>query len=343
MNIKKMIPNILTSARLVVIPFIILLGLKNKYEYLAIVGIIVSLTDFFDGLLARRWNVCSEFGARLDSAGDKLLAISLLIVLILKNNMFIYMLVLEILIAIVNIIGFYKTRTSNSLFIGKVKTWGVYISLILGVINLLYSEFNRVLVALIIITVVLQVITLFMYIKISINIFSKKKRPSIEELKKEHYSIIKDIVENKEFQKRKKFAHHYNQSVYEHCFNVSFDAYVIAKEHNLNYKDAAIAGILHDFYSKPWQENKEKLPLFKKHGFTHARDALENSRKYFKKYLNPTIENAIERHMFPLNKIPPKTKIGWLIVYVDKKDSMEFMEHPSVFKKCFIKDKKKCK
>ena len=81
--------------------------------------------------------------------------------------------------------------------------------------------------------------------------------------------------------------------------------------------------------------------MFKKHGFVHAKEALENSREYFSDYLNPVIENAIERHMFPLNIIPPKYKIGWLIVLFDKKNSMDFVEHPSAFIKCFYKQSKK--
>lgn len=134
--------------------------------------------------------------------------------------------------------------------------------------------------------------------------------------------------------------HHYNESVYEHCYRVSFDSFCIAKKHKWNYKNAAIAGILHDFYDNPWQETTEKKPFFKKHGFVHAKEALDNSKKYFSKYLNKRIENSIERHMFPLNKIPPKYIEGWLIVFIDKVDSMEFLIHPSVFMKCFINDDK---
>ena len=343
MHIKKIIPNLLTSMRLVVIPFIIMLGLKDKYEYLAIVGAIVALTDFFDGMLARRWNVCSEFGARLDSASDKLLAISLLIVLILKNYIFLYMLILEIAIAVINLIIFYRTRTNHSLLIGKIKTWGVYTSLVLGFINLFYSKFNGLLNFLVVITVILQIMSFIAYFKNGIDVYSKKKRPSDEELKKEQNEIIKEIVEHPEYQKRKTYNHHYNESVYEHCLRVSFDAFCIAKKHGWNYKDAAIAGVLHDFYYKPWQENIKNVPLLQKHGFVHAKEALDNSRKYFSKYLNPVIENSIERHMFPLNRKMPKYKIGWLIVLVDKADSMDFLAHPSVFMKCFVKKSKKKK
>jgi hypothetical protein len=44
--------------------------------------------------------------------------------------------------------------------------------------------------------------------------------------------------------------------------------------------------------------------------------------------------------MFPLNKIPPKYIEGWLIVLVDKADSMDFFMHPSVFLKCFWNKKR---
>ena len=341
MQIKKIIPNILTSMRLVVIPFVFYLGLTNKYEYLAIVGVFVALTDCFDGMLARRWNVCSEWGARLDSGSDKLLTISLLIILVIKNNIFIYMLIFEAIIAILNLITFYKTRINKSLMIGKVKTWAVYTTLVLGVINIFYS-IKTILLIFYFISLFLEILSIIGYFYNTIEVYSKKKRPTKEELIKEHHEIIKDIIKHPEYQKRKKFAHHYNESVYEHCYRVSFDAFCFAKKHKLNYKDAAIAGILHDFYYKPWQDNIDRnVPLFKKHGFVHAHEALENSRKYFGDYLNPVIENAIERHMFPLNKVPPKHKIGWLIVVIDKKDSMSFMAHPSVFKKCFIKGSKK--
>ena len=71
------------------------------------------------------------------------------------------------------------------------------------------------------------------------------------------------------------------------------------------------------------QKIKQKSLFFKQHGFVHAGEALENSKKYFPNYLNKRIENIILRHMFPLNIIPPKYKEAWLITMVDKYVSLE--------------------
>ena len=113
--------------------------------------------------------------------------------------------------------------------------------------------------------------------------------------------------------------------MYTHSIKVSLGAYALAKKLHLDYKSAAIAGVLHDFYSTPWQDSKIKQPLLQRHAFSHARVALENSQKYFGKYLNPKIENAILRHMFPLNITPPKYSTGYIITIVDKIKSMDFV------------------
>ena len=72
--------------------------------------------------------------------------------------------------------------------------------------------------------------------------------------------------------------------------------------------------------------------FLKKHGFTHAKEALENSKNVFPDLMNEKIENIIERHMFPLNKIPPKYKEAWLITIVDKIVSLEVIFEPTFFK-----------
>ena len=137
----------------------------------------------------------------------------------------------------------------------------------------------------------------------------------------EFLTIVDDILNNKEFLRRKEYKHHGNTSVYEHSFAVAYYAYMMSKKLHLNkrkIKNTAIAGILHDFYYNDWTKNKEKTPFFKKHGFVHAKEAKENSIKHFPKYMNKRITNAIERHMFPLNIIPPAHIEGWLVTISDK-------------------------
>lgn len=141
----------------------------------------------------------------------------------------------------------------------------------------------------------------------------------------EWFNIINPIITNEEFLKRKTFRHHGKTTVYEHCMKVSYASYSIARFLHLDYTSAAIAGILHDFYSTPWQDVKIRQPLFKMHAFSHASDALNNSQKFFKDYLNPSIENAILRHMFPLNITPPKHSTGYIVTIADKISSLDFI------------------
>lgn len=166
-----------------------------------------------------------------------------------------------------------------------------------------------------------------------------------DEFYKSWYKIVKKILKNKEFQKRRLFAHHENESLWTHSIKVSFNSYKFALKHGVNAKNCAIAGLLHDFYVRAWQDNIEleqledkyrdrfinpkKEKFFEQHGFTHPEEALENSRKYFKKFLNKNIENAIATHMFPLSIFTkyktPNCKESFVITYIDKKVSMNVL------------------
>ncbi len=151
----------------------------------------------------------------------------------------------------------------------------------------------------------------------------------------EWYMIVEPIITSREYIKRRTFRHHGDVTVYEHSMMGSKKAYRMAKRIGADYKSAAIAGILHDFYETPWQDVKIKQPIYKMHAFTHARVALNNSRKHFKKYLNTKIENAILRHMFPLTIIPPKTVVGIIITISDKLSSLDFITSKEAILKTF--------
>jgi CDP-diacylglycerol--glycerol-3-phosphate 3-phosphatidyltransferase len=64
------IPNMLSFYRLLAIPFIIWSLIQNDRTLFIVLICINLITDILDGLIARAFNMCTEFGARLDSLAD---------------------------------------------------------------------------------------------------------------------------------------------------------------------------------------------------------------------------------------------------------------------------------
>jgi len=89
------LPNFLTLGRILMIPLLvagILLMAKESSYWLARPSILITLfvlavvTDFFDGFLARRWHVVSDFGRMIDPIADKLLVAGCLIAFAIATN-----------------------------------------------------------------------------------------------------------------------------------------------------------------------------------------------------------------------------------------------------------------
>ena len=81
------LPNKLTIARVIMIPFFVLFlltglgGAASKWIALAIF-IIASLTDLLDGHIARKYNLVTNFGKFMDPLADKLLVCAAMICLV---------------------------------------------------------------------------------------------------------------------------------------------------------------------------------------------------------------------------------------------------------------------
>lgn len=330
---KKHLPNVLTVIRILGAILAIYLGIESKYICLIILGIVLAILDYLDGFFARKFKAASDMGAKLDVLADKLFSLGLLIVLIYKNNNFFYLLGIEIIIFIISAYCYLKKGIQVTLLISKFKTWLIFISIILGFFSLIYPFLNNLVNGLVYLTLTLQILNLFAYIWYSFKKDHKKELFNDYVL---YYNIIAEIVSNEEFQKRKDYQHHIDESVYEHVLRVSYDCFKIGKKLHLDYESLAIAGLLHDFYEHPWQYNKEKKPLFKKHAFTHAREAVLNAKRVFgTNIVNKKIESIMITHMFPLNKKLPTSKEGWLLTLIDKADSIDFIMHPVALFKIF--------
>ena len=69
------IPNLLTCARLLLVPCFLLASMREAYTIAFVLFLTAALTDILDGMLARRLNVRSRIGALLDPAADKTLMV----------------------------------------------------------------------------------------------------------------------------------------------------------------------------------------------------------------------------------------------------------------------------
>jgi CDP-diacylglycerol--glycerol-3-phosphate 3-phosphatidyltransferase len=85
-SIDKNLPNYLTVARIAAIPVIVLTfyfeDSKLAHRVGAIIFILASITDFFDGYLARKFNLVSSFGQMFDPIADKVLVGCVLVMLV---------------------------------------------------------------------------------------------------------------------------------------------------------------------------------------------------------------------------------------------------------------------
>ncbi len=70
------IPNALTLLRLLLVPFFILASLRGWYLAAFVLFVSAAVTDIFDGVIARRFDMRSRVGAVLDPAADKTMMIS---------------------------------------------------------------------------------------------------------------------------------------------------------------------------------------------------------------------------------------------------------------------------
>lgn len=140
------LPNKLTIARVVLIPFFVaaLLYDRGNSQTMRIVAnvlfIIASLTDLLDGKIARKYNLVTNFGKFMDPLADKLLVCSALICLIELGQVPAWMVIVIISREFI-ISGFRLVAADNGVVIaasywGKFKTTFQMIAVILLIMNL---------------------------------------------------------------------------------------------------------------------------------------------------------------------------------------------------------------
>lgn len=132
----------------------------------------------------------------------------------------------------------------------------------------------------------------------------------------EFNNIILDITSNPTVQKMKEFRQHYNTSCYEHCLNVAYISYLIAKKLKLSEKEIARGAMLHDLFLYDWRNSKKDLNLEKYHAFIHPEIALKNATSLFN--LTDKEKDIIAKHMWPVTIKLPKYKETFIVTLIDK-------------------------
>lgn len=137
-------PNKLTIARMIIVPFLVIFlltgwgGEANRYISLTLF-VVASVTDWFDGYLARKNNLVTNFGKFMDPLADKLLVCSAMICMIDLKRLPAWFVIIIIAREFI-ISGFRLIAAENGIVIaanywGKFKTASQMIMIILLILH----------------------------------------------------------------------------------------------------------------------------------------------------------------------------------------------------------------
>jgi len=175
------LPNKLTIIRVCLIPFFVaaLLFVHGNNYTMRIVAnvlfIVASLTDLFDGKIARKYNLVTNFGKFMDPLADKLLVCSALICLIELGQLPAWVVIIIISREFI-ISGFRLVAADNGVVIaasywGKFKTTFQMAAVILMIFNI--PALTLVTNIVVVIAVALTIISLVDYVAKNIKILTE--------------------------------------------------------------------------------------------------------------------------------------------------------------------------
>jgi len=132
------LPNILASLRIILAPLMLYFFIGRDegifatihyswLDYIAgFIFVVASITDFFDGYIARKWNQMTKLGAILDPLADKMLMLSAFLGLLLIGRADIWaiyiILTREFFITGLRVVAVADGKEISASFMGKVKT-----------------------------------------------------------------------------------------------------------------------------------------------------------------------------------------------------------------------------
>jgi len=145
------------------------------------------------------------------------------------------------------------------------------------------------------------------------SFFRRKLRRYRDGCVAEFYLHIQPLLECDQVQALENFTQHNCYSRLNHCLDVAYYSFFIAKLLRWDCGSAARGALLHDLYL---YDRAESPGQNKDHLRAHPKVALENARTVCE--LNKIEENIIRRHMWLVTLVPPRYKEGYIVTFVDK-------------------------
>ncbi len=117
---------IVTFSRLLIVPFLIFTILNEYYIFSAALVLLAIISDWLDGIIARKSNNVTKHGELLDPAVDKIFTISVLVAFVEKAYISTYLVFLivarEMLVTWMRSVLVNKRVVVPASYLGKVKT-----------------------------------------------------------------------------------------------------------------------------------------------------------------------------------------------------------------------------
>ena len=167
------LPNKLTLMRVIMVPFLVLFlltgwgGEANRYICFAIFAV-ASITDWFDGKIARKYNLITDFGKFMDPLADKLLVCSAMICMIdlgrLPSWFVVIVIAREFIISGFRLIAVEKGVVIAANYWGKFKTASSMIMIILLILDIQVPAVQVITQIFVWVSLALTVISIVTYI-----------------------------------------------------------------------------------------------------------------------------------------------------------------------------------
>ena len=90
------IPNIIGYIRILLIPIFVWFYLQEQYSVASFIVLVSTFSDFFDGMIARKFNMVTDLGKIIDPVADKLTHFAMVICLVFHYSLMKWLMLLMI-------------------------------------------------------------------------------------------------------------------------------------------------------------------------------------------------------------------------------------------------------